>query len=72
MRREKTGEGRGKSDPSKRNMTLREELIDLPLFHTPDIGVSGIVDVIVIPKDEAIRFHDSEHLGGNLLFHAGV
>jgi hypothetical protein len=50
----------------------REKLINLLPLHAANIAVGWIVNMIVIPQNEAIFLEHPEHLGSHPLFHAGV
>ena len=54
MRGQDPGDGRGERGPTELDPAARKKLIDLPLLDCPDIGVPGIIDMIVIPDNNPI------------------
>jgi hypothetical protein len=66
------GQRRGQCDPVQLNPAARKELEDLSLLNSRNVRVSRIIDVIVIPDDEAARFKDPQHFRGELLFRAMI
>jgi hypothetical protein len=49
-----------------------KELGNLTLWHSPHIGIPWVIDEIVIPQDETITLHDTQHFGRDLLFQAQI
>ena len=52
--------------------TARKQPKNLALLDPQHIGVAGVIDVKVIPENQALSLHHPQHLGGYLVFHPGV
>ena len=63
---------RSESDPLHADFTPREERGDLPQLDAFDIRIPRVVHVVIVPKDQPIRFQHTAHLGSHLLFSAGI
>jgi hypothetical protein len=58
-----TGKEWYQGEPLEFNPTAGKELIDLSLLYSTNIRIPRVIDVKVIPEDQAISLHYSEHLG---------
>ena len=63
---------RRQGDRSQLNLTARKQPENLALLDPQHIGVAGVIDVKVIPENQALSLHHPQHLGGYLLFHTVV
>jgi hypothetical protein len=53
-------------------MTVRKQVTDLTLSYTTDIGIPGIVEGEIIPKDQTVLFDHAKHFASEHFFHPHI